>query len=65
VYVTCALSPEENDAVSKKLMTKYGEFLTIDEPDFSEGEKTNYGRIILPDRSQGMGPLYVARFMKK
>jgi 16S rRNA (cytosine1407-C5)-methyltransferase len=65
VYVTCALSPEENDAVSKKLITKYGESLTLDEPDFSEGEKTNYGRIILPDLSQGMGPLYVARFMKK
>jgi 16S rRNA (cytosine1407-C5)-methyltransferase len=65
VYVTCALSPEENDAVSKKLMAKYGELLSIDEPDFPEGEKTNYGRIILPDRCQGMGPLYVARFIKK
>jgi hypothetical protein len=34
------------------------------EPAFSEGEKTRYGRIILPDVSDGMGPLYVAALRK-
>jgi 16S rRNA (cytosine1407-C5)-methyltransferase len=64
VYATCALSPEENDAVAGRLVKKYGREITIDEPDFSEGEKTILGRIILPDNSGGMGPMYVARFRK-
>jgi 16S rRNA (cytosine1407-C5)-methyltransferase len=64
VYVTCALSAEENDAVAERLIAKYGTQLTTDPPDFREGEKTKYGRIILPDTSGGSGPLYVARFVK-
>jgi 16S rRNA (cytosine1407-C5)-methyltransferase len=39
--------------------------LVLDRPDFAEGEATEYGRIILPDRAGGMGPLYVARFFKR
>jgi 16S rRNA (cytosine1407-C5)-methyltransferase len=37
----------------------------LDRPDFAEGEAAEYGRIILPDRTGGMGPMYVARFGKK
>jgi 16S rRNA (cytosine1407-C5)-methyltransferase len=65
VYSTCALSPEENDGPVSRLLEKYKEQVIIDEPDFTEGEKTLYGRIILPDNSGGMGPLYVARFVKR
>ncbi|MDR3145763.1 MAG: 16S rRNA methyltransferase [Treponema sp.] len=64
VYATCSLSPEENDGVCARLWEKYGAALVPDEPDFQEGEKTAFGRIILPDREQGMGPMYVARFRK-
>jgi 16S rRNA (cytosine1407-C5)-methyltransferase len=64
VYATCALSPEENDAVAARLFKKYGDMAVIDEPDFTEGEKTEFGRIILPDACGGMGPMYVARFMR-
>jgi 16S rRNA (cytosine1407-C5)-methyltransferase len=64
VYVTCALSEEENDSVAERLIKKYGEELVIDAPDFEEGEKTRYGRIILPDH-EGMGPIYAARFRKR
>jgi 16S rRNA (cytosine1407-C5)-methyltransferase len=65
VYVTCALSPEENDGVASRLVKKYQEQVQLDEPDFSEGEKTRFGRIILPDVSGGLGPMYVARFKKR
>ena len=65
VYATCALSPEENDGPVSKLLSKYSGNIELDEPDFSEGEKTEYGRLILPDTSGGMGPMYVARFRKK
>jgi 16S rRNA (cytosine1407-C5)-methyltransferase len=65
VYATCALTEEENDGVVRRLLEKYGDEVIPDEPDFSEGEKTAYGRIILPDVSGGLGPMYVARFGKK
>jgi 16S rRNA (cytosine1407-C5)-methyltransferase len=63
VYATCALNPEENDGVAGRLLEKYGE-AELDPPDFPEGEAAKYGRIILPDTSRGMGPMYVARFRK-
>ncbi|MDR3167108.1 MAG: 16S rRNA methyltransferase [Treponema sp.] len=65
VYATCALSAEENDGVVSRLLGKYGGQVFLDPPDFSEGEKTPYGRIILPDSCGGMGPIYVARFRKE
>ncbi|GHU55086.1 SAM-dependent methyltransferase [Spirochaetia bacterium] len=64
VYATCALSPEENDALAARLLKKYKGAAVIDAPDFTEGEKTEFGRIILPDVCQGMGPMYVARFTR-
>ena len=69
VYSTCAISTVENDGVVSRLFKKYGSQVIIDEPLFNEGEgsigeKTQYGRIILPDKCDGMGPMYVARFKK-
>ncbi|MCL2320256.1 MAG: 16S rRNA methyltransferase, partial [Treponema sp.] len=64
VYATCALSPEENDGPVSRLLSKYSDAIELDDPDFPEGEKTSYGRLILPDTSNGMGPMYVARFRK-
>ena len=64
VYATCSLNPEENDCVTARLLKKYGNACVPDKPDFSEGEETEYGRIILPDISHGAGPMYVARFAK-
>jgi 16S rRNA (cytosine1407-C5)-methyltransferase len=58
--------------VAGRLLEKYGTSpgpkagrVQLDPPDFSEGEETRYGRIILPDLSGGMGPMYVARFRKE
>jgi 16S rRNA (cytosine1407-C5)-methyltransferase len=65
VYATCALCPEENDNVASRLVQKYGDQTVLDRPDFAEGEETPLGRIILPDRSDGIGPMYVARFGKR
>jgi 16S rRNA (cytosine1407-C5)-methyltransferase len=64
VYATCALSPEENDAVVARLLEKYRGQALPEDPVFSEGEATQHGRLILPDRSGGMGPMYVARIRK-
>jgi 16S rRNA (cytosine1407-C5)-methyltransferase len=64
VYATCALTEEENGAVAARLLAKYGDAVEPDPPDFPEGEPARFGRIILPDRSGGRGPMYVARFRK-
>jgi 16S rRNA (cytosine1407-C5)-methyltransferase len=64
VYATCALTEEENDGVARRLPEKYGPAAEPDEPGFTEGEKTAWGRIILPDHDSGLGPMYVARFRK-
>ena len=64
VYSTCALSPDENDGPVSRLLEKYSSVIELDEPDFTLGEKTRYGRLILPDESGGMGPMYVARLRK-
>jgi 16S rRNA (cytosine1407-C5)-methyltransferase len=63
VYATCAISAEENDRVAGRLFAKYGKEALVDPPDFSEGEATEFGKLILPDRC-GIGPMYVARFRK-
>lgn len=65
VYATCAISPEENDGVVSRLMKKYKNEVTLDEPEFKEGERTAFGRLILPDETSGMGPMYIARVWKK
>ena len=64
IYSTCAINPEENDNVVRRLFEKYGNNVLLDAPDFDEGEKTLYGKIILPDVCSGMGPMYVARVKK-
>ena len=64
VYSTCAITPEENDGPVSRLLEKYGGEIELDFPNFTEGEKTKFGRLILPDASNGMGPMYVARFKK-
>jgi 16S rRNA (cytosine1407-C5)-methyltransferase len=64
VYATCALAPEENDGVVSRLLEKYGDEALPEAPAFSEGEATRHGRLILPDQSNGMGPMSVARFRK-
>jgi 16S rRNA (cytosine1407-C5)-methyltransferase len=72
VYATCSINPEENDGAARRLMEKHGPVkdgpvngrAILDKPDFTEGEETEYGRMILPDTAGGAGPMYVARFGK-
>jgi len=67
VYSTCALSPEENDRVVARAVARYGKALSFDWPDYrgpGEAEKTEYGLMILPDRTGGAGPIYLCRVRK-
>lgn len=59
VYSTCSLSPLENDDVVAKLFKKFGDECELERPNIPGGEKTEFGTILLPDKS-GHGPFYLA-----
>ncbi|WP_409479396.1 RsmB/NOP family class I SAM-dependent RNA methyltransferase [Pseudobdellovibrio sp. HCB154] len=66
VYSTCSISPLENDDVVKKLNKKRSvEFLGFpDAAKYPFLEKTEFGYQILPDRSEGYGPMYFSIIRK-
>lgn len=58
LYSTCAITPAEDEEIIEKLFKKRkGRFSLIDF-DCKIAEKKKYGQIILPDSSNGKGPLY-------
>ena len=64
LYCTCALSPLENDGVVERVLQKRGKgsrLLSVEIQDQRVvAEPTRFGVQILPDLSQGAGPLYIA-----
>jgi len=60
LYSTCALSPLENDGVIEKLYKKRPARFELQPACLSFGEKTRYGWQVLPDNSDGRGPMYLA-----
>lgn len=72
VYSTCALSPKENDEVVERLLDKYSDAkvcgIEFDERFrgmLPKAEKTRFGWHVLPDTSDGAGPLYYALVRKE
>ncbi len=66
VYSTCALSPLENDGVMAKLLKKRPGASLLSKPEgIPWGEPTEHGWIILPDRAEGRGPMYIAVITKR
>ncbi len=66
LYSTCAISSHENDEVIARLIKKYKsqvEIIPID--DEAGAEKTKFGNIFLPDKSDGAGPIYFSLAKKK
>jgi len=65
LYSTCAITPQEDEEVIEKLFKKRkGKFTLIDfNAEFSE--KRKYGQIVLPDSSNGKGPLYFCLIKKE
>ncbi|MBF0312715.1 MAG: RsmB/NOP family class I SAM-dependent RNA methyltransferase [Oligoflexia bacterium] len=77
VYSTCALSPLENDGVISRVLARFkqqrerkrewaekSEIVVVKDLEFSLGEEREYGRMILPDSSEGWGPMYIAVLKK-
>lgn len=66
IYSTCSISPLENDGVLQKLKDKKGdqfEFAELDGEFIEKADKTDFGRLFLPD-SSGYGPLFIAKIKK-
>ena len=67
LYITCALTPLENDSVIEKTLKKREgvNLLEWQEGDpLRVGEKTEWGYHILPDRYNGIGPIYYTLLKK-
>ncbi|XP_002993970.2 5-methylcytosine rRNA methyltransferase NSUN4 [Selaginella moellendorffii] len=64
VYSTCSLSQLENDCVISKALEKGKLDFEIIQKQWPVGERTEHGWIILPDVSQGWGPIYIAVLKK-
>ncbi|KAI9023691.1 S-adenosyl-L-methionine-dependent methyltransferase [Phycomyces nitens] len=58
VYGTCSISSAENDKVVDRMVRKGKVPMEVVPMSWPMGEKTENGWIILPDRSDGWGPLY-------
>ncbi|WP_018525100.1 hypothetical protein [Alkalispirochaeta alkalica] len=73
LYVTCALTDQENDLLLERALARRGqrvEALSLDPASLSgEGlsspEATTWGLQILPDRCDGAGPLYCALLRRR
>lgn len=60
VYGTCSISSAENDKVISKFMRKGKIPVEVVKRTWPIGERTKYGWIVLPDKTDGWGPLYFA-----
>lgn len=65
VYGTCALSPLENDKVVEKILKKRPSMRPAPIDDIPPGaDRTEFGVHVLPDTSEGRGPIYCAKLTK-
>lgn len=65
LYSTCSINRCENEGVIEKLFSRHGEEVEEIACPLDNAEPLAYGRIILPDTSSGLGPMYSCLLRKK
>lgn len=65
LYSTCSINSNENEEVIAKLFKRHEIEVDEIEVDIPLSEKRKHGRIILPDTSEGLGPMYLALLRKR
>ena len=64
LYSTCSINPDEDENVIERLFSRHdGEVEDVDIA-LEHSEKLSRGRIILPDTSGGLGPMYACLIRK-
>lgn len=64
LYSTCSINPGENEQVIARLFKKHGGEVEQEECTVPASEKRSFGALILPDRAQGLGPMYFCLLRK-
>lgn len=64
LYVTCSISPFENDGIIGKCLKKKKDRVQIKKMTLPVGERTKFGWMILPDVCDGEGPMYLCKLIK-
>jgi 16S rRNA C967 or C1407 C5-methylase (RsmB/RsmF family) len=67
VYSTCAVTSVENDSVMEafeKLHPQWTRVENLENAQFKGLERTCYGFQILPDQSEGAGPIYFSKWVR-
>ena len=64
LFSTCTISPIENDDIVARLERKRPGRIIVAKTEQTLGEATKYGRMILPDRYDGMGPIYYSLIIR-
>ena len=64
LYSTCSINPGENEEVIARLFKKHGGEVEHEECTVPASEKRSFGAMILPDRADGLGPMYFCLLRK-
>lgn len=64
LYSTCTINDDENDGVMEKLFKRRDGMAELVQPETALGRPTRFGRLILPHRDGGLGPMYLALVRK-
>ena len=65
LYSTCSINSGENEDVIAKLVSRHPDEVEIDHTLCDNQERREYGAIILPDKADGLGPMYSCLIRKR
>ena len=64
VYSTCSINSGEDEDIVARFMRKHPGEAEEMEISLTDGERREHGMIVLPDRSDGKGPMYAVKLRK-
>ncbi len=65
LYSTCSINPDENDGVIERLLARHRDEIEEVPIELEGSEELKHGKIIMPDKANGLGPMYACLIRKK